>query len=71
MTRRLTERERTLTLTGKCIACGKRFTIDLQQAERDECAISPCCNFPSTVEQASSRVKRVKGGDAKCPSEKA
>ena len=39
-------------LVGKCIACGKRFEITpilMREAESAGCAISPCCNFPSTV----------------------
>ena len=39
-------------LTGKCIACGKRFTITpalMQEAKKADCAISPCCNFPSII----------------------
>ena len=46
--------------TGKCIQCGKRFEITpalMREAEDAGCAISPCCNFPSTVEKV--KVKRI------------
>lgn len=42
-------------LTGKCIACGKRFEITprlMREAIGAGCAISPCCGFPSTVVKA-------------------
>lgn len=45
-----------LKFTCKCIACGKRFDLTLDQVEEAQevgCAISPCCNFPSTVEKAA------------------
>ena len=52
----------------KCIACGKRFELNEQQlleASEVGCAMSPCCNFPSTVERVTvlnppkkSRAKR-------------
>lgn len=45
-----------LQFTCKCIACGKRFSLTLDQIEEAQdvgCAISPCCNFPSTVERAA------------------
>ncbi len=45
-------------LTGKCIACGKRFDIDERmQADAREAGIafSPCCMFPSTVVKAEVR----------------
>jgi len=47
-----------LNLTGKCIACGKRFDIDKRmQADAREAGIafSPCCMFPSVVEKAEVR----------------
>lgn len=49
--------------TCKCIACGKRFEMTKAmelQAARDGCAISPCCNFPSTVEHVTTRTSTVK-----------
>lgn len=52
----LKERAAALEIVGKCIACGKRFTITLalaKTAEEAGCAISPCCNFPSTVVKAT------------------
>jgi len=45
-----------LKFTCKCIACGKLFDLTLDQVEEAKdvgCAISPCCNFPSTVESAA------------------
>lgn len=52
--------------TCKCIACGKRFEMTKAmelQAARDGVAMSPCCNFPSTVE----RVRVAAPGEAPKP----
>lgn len=49
--------------TAKCIQCGQRFemTRDMElQAARDGCAISPCCNFPSTIERVTVKRKPPK-----------
>jgi DNA-directed RNA polymerase subunit RPC12/RpoP len=56
-----------IKLTGKCIACGKRFDITprlMREATDVGCAISPCCGFPSTVVKAKvARSKRAKGAE--------
>lgn len=57
-------------LTGKCIACGKRFEITprlMREATEVGCAISPCCGFPSTVVKA--KVKNSQASEAGVKSE--
>jgi hypothetical protein len=50
--------------TCKCIACGKRFEMTKAMeldAARDGVAMSPCCNFPSTVERVKVTTRTSKG----------
>jgi hypothetical protein len=44
---------RVSVIKARCIACGKRWEVsvnDKREAQAAGCVISPCCNFPSTVE---------------------
>ncbi len=53
-------------LTGKCIACGKRFEITpklMREATDVGCVISPCCGFPSTL--VRTKLKRTSDRGAK------
>lgn len=48
---------------GKCIQCRKKFEITdalMREAQEAGCAISPCCNFPSTLEEVSVKRGRSK-----------
>lgn len=48
---------------GKCIHCRKKFEITprlMREAEEAGCAISPCCNFPSTLERVTVKRGRSK-----------
>lgn len=54
---------RDMAITAKCVACGKRWEMsdnDKHGAQAAGCVISPCCNFPSTVERV--RAKTVNSG---------
>mgnify|MGYP001586372383 CR=1 FL=1 len=58
MTRSVEQAASLPKVTGKCIACGKRFDIDERmQADAREAgvAFSPCCMFPSVVVKAEVR----------------
>jgi len=50
-----------IEIIGKCIACGKRFTVTPRlaaEADQADCLISPCCGFPSTVVKAANKSTR-------------
>jgi len=50
-----------VTFTCKCIHCGKKFEMTEQQLEEASdigCAISPCCNFPATVDRVTTKQEK-------------
>jgi len=51
-----------IEITGKCIACGKQFTVTpklAHEADQAGCLISPCCGFPSTVAKAAKKPRHA------------
>lgn len=52
-------------IIARCVACRKTFSMtdaQIAQANEEGCAISPCCNFPSSVEAVNrTRQRHTKG----------